>query len=172
MSKIAKFVVIINDNVSWMEEKAIQFYSRLFEQKVEGEKYVEIHLSQKELFRIQNDFSIEILMAYDGEVPQSYLKLNSSRILNENLGASKAINLSEIIYFDEEDLTVLIKRAEEIARQRKHDLIWVSAFSCDAILIKMLLSLDYEEFDYEESIEDQFSKRIYFRKNLNDLAFS
>lgn len=164
MSKIAKFVVIINDNVSWMEEKAIQFYNGLFEEKIVGEKYVETHLSQKELFRIQNDFSIEILMAYDGEIAQSYLKLNSSRILNENLGALKAINLSEIIYFDEEDLKVLIKRAEEIASQRKHDLIWVSAFSCDATLIKMLLSLDYEKFDLEEGIEDQFSKRIYFKK--------
>jgi len=166
MSKIAKFVVIINDNVFWMEDKAVQFYTNLFKEKELGEKYAEEHLSKKELFRIQNDFSIEILMAYLGETPQAYLKLDSSRILNENLGASKAINLSEIVYFDEEDLKVLIKRAEEIASQRKHDLIWVSAFAVDTDLIDILRSLNYEEFVGKESIEDEFSKRIYFRKKM------
>ncbi|WET03138.1 hypothetical protein [Flavobacterium sp. YJ01] len=167
MSKIAKFVVIINDNVSWMEDKAVQFYTNLFKEKDLAEKYVEQHLSKKELFRIQNDFSIEILMAYLDEAPQSYLKLDSSRILNENLGVSKAINLSEIVYFDEEDLKVLIKRAEQIASQRKHDLIWVSAFAVDIALIDILRSLNYEEFDWQESFESQFPKRIYLRKNVN-----
>jgi len=166
MSKIAKFVVIINDNVFWMEDKAVQFYTNLFKEKELGEKYAEEHLSKKELFRIQNDFSIEILMAHLGETPQGYLKLDSSRIRNENLGASKAINLSEIIYFDEEDLKVLIKRAEEIASQRKHDLIWVSAFAVDTALIDILRSLNYEEFVGKESIEDEFPKRIYFRKKI------
>ncbi|MCM0666831.1 hypothetical protein [Flavobacterium tyrosinilyticum] len=166
MSKIAKFVVIINDNVFWMEDKAVQFYTNLFKEKELGEKYAKEHLSKKELFRIQNDFSIEILMAYLGETPQAYLKLDSSRILNENLGASKAINLSEIVYFDEEDLKALIKRAEEIASQRKHDLIWVSAFTVDTALIDILRSLNYEEFVGKESIEDEFSKRIYFRKKM------
>lgn len=166
MSKVAKFVVIINDNVFWMEDKAVQFYTNLFKEKEIGEKYAEENLSQKELFRIQNDFSIEILMAYLDETPQSYLKLDSSRILNENLGASKAINLSEIIYFDEEDLKALIKRAEEIASQRKHDLIWVKAFAVDTALIAILRSLNYEEFDMEETVEDQFPKRIYFRKKV------
>lgn len=166
MSKIAKFVVIINDNVFWMEDKAVQFYTNLFKEKELGEKYAEEHLSKKELFRIQNDFSIEILMAYLGETPQAYLKLDSSRIVNENLGASKAINLSEIVYFDEEDLKALIKRAEEIASQRKHDLIWVRAFTVDTALIDILRSLNYEEFDWQESIEDQFPKRIYFRKKM------
>ncbi|MHC0445017.1 hypothetical protein ACWA1F_06375 [Flavobacterium sp. 3-218] len=165
MSKIAKFVVIINDNVFWMEDKAVQFYTNLFGKDL-GEKYAEKHLSQKELFGIQNDFSIEILMAFLGETPQAYLKLDSSRILNENLGASKAINLSEIIYFDEEDLTALIKRAEEIAFQRKHDLVWVKAFPADIGLIEKLRSLDYEEFDWTESAEDQFPERIYFRKEM------
>lgn len=166
MSKIAKFVVIINDNVFWMEDKAVQFYTNLFKEKELGEKYAEQHLSKKELFRIQNDFSIEILMAHLGETPQAYLKLDSSRILNENLGASKAINLSEIVYFDEEDLKALIKRAEEIASQRKHDLIWVSSFAVDTALIDILRSLNYEEFDGKESIEDQYPKRIYFRKKM------
>ena len=166
MSKVAKFVVIINDNVFWMEDKAVQFYTNLFKEKELGEKYAEEHLSQKELFRIQNDFSIEILMAYLGESPQSYLKLDSSRILNENLGALKAINLSEIIYFDEEDLKALIKRAEEIASQRKHDLIWVKTFAVDVPLIEMLRLLNYEEFDWEEIVEGQFPKRIYFQKTV------
>lgn len=164
MSKVAKFVVIIHDNVSWMEEKAIQFYTKMFGQK-EGGKYVEENLSEKELFKIQNDFSIEILMAYSGENPQSFLKLDSSRLLNQNLGAAKAIHINELIYFDTEDIEVLIKRAEVIANQRKHDLIWVKAFTADLVLIEVLRSLNYEQFNFEEEIkvENSFTQ-IYFRK--------
>lgn len=166
MSKVAKFVVIINDNVFWMAEKAVQFYTNLVKEKEIGRKYADEHLSERELFRIQNDFSIEILMAYLGETPHAYLKLDSSRILNENLGASKAINVSEIIYFDEADLKALMKRVEEIASQRKHDLIWVKAFAIDSLLVEMLKSLNYEEFDWQESEDNQFLKRIYFRKKM------
>ena len=93
MSKTARFVVIINDNVFWMENQALQFYERLFEQKDAAVQTAEQRFSQKELFRIQNDFSIEILMVYEGENPQSFLKLDSSRLSNENLEAEKAICL-------------------------------------------------------------------------------
>ncbi|MNL66642.1 hypothetical protein D3C87_1911400 [compost metagenome] len=61
---------------------------------------------------------------------------------------------------------MLIKRAEEIASQRKHDLIWLSAFAVDTALIDILRSLNYEEFEGKESIEDQFPKRIYLRKKM------
>ena len=143
MDKTARFVVIINDNVVWMENKAKEFYKRLFEQK-DADKYTEEQFSQKELFRIQNDFSIEILMVYEAENPSSFLKLDSSRLSNEKLAAEKAICLKDIIHFNEEDLLVIFKRAEEIASQRKHDLIWVKAFSADTDLIKVVKCLNYD----------------------------
>jgi hypothetical protein len=163
MSKTARFVVIINDNVFWMENQALQFYERLFEQKDAAVQTAEERFSQKELFRIQNDFSIEILMVYEGENPQSFLKLDSSRLSNENLEAEKAICLKDIIYFNEEDLAVLFKRAEEIGSQRKHDLIWVKAFVVDEVLIKTLKNLDYQEFEFQENT---IEKQIYFKKKL------
>lgn len=165
MSKTARFVVIINDNVVWMESQALQFYERLFEAKNLADKYAQEKFSQKELFRIQNDFSIEILMVHDGENPQSFLKLDSSRLTNENLGAEKAICLKDIIYFNEEDLVVLFKRSEEIALQRKHDLIWVKAFAAEDVLTKTLKALNYEEFDFDETTEN-LEKQIYLRKKL------
>lgn len=98
MSKVAKFVVIINDNVVWMEEKALKFYSDLFGTEKEiGEKYAQENLSSQKLFRIQNDFSVEMLMAYEGENPLSFLKLNSSRLANQNLGANKPIGFNHIV---------------------------------------------------------------------------
>ncbi|MCP2025510.1 hypothetical protein L1276_000650 [Flavobacterium sp. HSC-32F16] len=165
MNKAARFVVIINDNVVWMESQALQFYERLFKQKELALECAEEKFSQKELFRIQNDFSIEILMVYEGENPQSFLKLDSSRLSNENLGAEKAICLKDIIYFNEEDITVLFKRAEEIALQRKHDLIWIKAFSIEEILIKTLKDLEYEEFEFQETASI-LEKQIYFKKKL------
>lgn len=165
MSKTARFVVIINDNVVWMESQALQFYERLFGQKETAEQCAAEKFSQKELFRIQNDFSIEILMVHEGENPQSFLKLDSSRLSNENLGAEKAICLKDIIYFNEEDLAVLFKRGEEIALQRKHDLIWTKAFAADELLIKTLKALNYEEFELEET-SNILEKQVYFRKKL------
>lgn len=167
MSKAARFVVIINDNVFWMESQALQFYERLFAQKEIADKYAEEKFSQKELFRIQNDFSIEVLMVYDDENPQSFLKLDSSRLSNENVEAEKAIALKDLIYFNAEDINVLIKRAEEIAFQRKHDLIWIKVFEIDQVLIQALQTLDFEPFNFEKDIEkDDFQPQLYFKKAI------
>ncbi|OXG09044.1 hypothetical protein BC749_103147 [Flavobacterium araucananum] len=167
MSKVAKFVVIINDNVVWMEEKALKFYSDLFGSEKEiGEKYAQENLSSQKLFKIQNDFSVEMLMAYEGENPLSFMKLNSSRLVNQNLGANKPISVNHIVYFDPEDLVVLFKRAEEVAMQRKHDLIWVKVFEIDSILIQTLNSLGYQKFDYENESEQEIQKQLYFKKSV------
>lgn len=168
MSKVAQFVVIINDNVVWMEKQAFIFYSNLFgESKEIGEKYAKENLSSQQLFKIQNDFSVEMLMAYDGENPLAFMKLNSSRLLNQNLGANKAIGVNNIVYFDQEDLMVLFKRAEQVALQRKHDLIWVTAFEIDVDLITTLKSLSYIEFDYENaSNQETDQKQLYFKKSI------
>ena len=168
MSKVAKFVVIINDNVVWMEEKALKFYSGLFgSAKETGEKYAAENLSSQKLFKIQNDFSIEVLMTYEGENPLSFMKLNSSRLTNQNLGANKAIGVYHVVYFNPEDLIALFKRAEEVALQRKHDLIWVKAFEIDTVLITTLKSLGYEEFNYEnDSTLDTDQKQLYFKKSV------
>ncbi|MFH7018305.1 hypothetical protein [Flavobacterium sp. FlaQc-47] len=168
MSKIAKFVVIINDNVIWMEEKALQFYADLFvNSKETGEKYARENLSSQQLFKIQNDFSVEMLMAYDGENPLSFMKLNSSRLSNQNLDANKPIGINHIVYFNREDIAVLFKRAEEVALQRKHDFIWAKAFEIDITLTEELKSLGYEEFYYENDVnQDTNEKQLYFKKSV------
>ncbi|MBS7229508.1 hypothetical protein KHA90_00600 [Flavobacterium psychroterrae] len=168
MHKVAKFVVIINDNVVWMEEKALHFYSDLFADSKEiGEKYARENLSSQQLFKIQNDFSVEMLMAYDGENPLSFMKLNSSRLSNQNLDANKPIGINHIVYFNPEDISVLFKRAEEVALQRKHDLIWAKAFEIDTTLIENLKSLGYEEFNYENDVNlDTNEKQLYFKKSV------
>jgi hypothetical protein len=167
MSKVAKFVVIINDNVVWMEEKALKFYSDLFgAEKEKGEKYAQENLSSQKLFRIQNNFSVEMLMAYEGENPLSFMKINSSRLANQNLGTNKPIGVNHIVYFNPEDLLVLFKRAEEVALQRKHDLIWVKVFEIDTALIETLKSLSYEEFSYENDLEEETPKQLYFKKSV------
>jgi hypothetical protein len=168
MPKVAKFVVIINGNVVWMEEKALHFYSDLFADSKEiGEKYARENLSSQQLFKIQNDFSVEMLMAYDGENPLSFMKLNSSRLSNQNLDANKPIGINHIVYFNPEDISVLFKRAEEVALQRKHDLIWAKAFEIDTTLIENLKSLGYEEFNYENDVNrDTNEKQLYFKKSV------
>jgi len=165
--KTAKFVVKINENIIWMEEKALKFYSDLFGSSKEiGEKYAAENLSSQKFFKIQNDFSIEMLMVYENENPLSFLKLNSSRISNQDLGANKAIGIEDIVYFNPDDLIVLFKRAEEIALQRKHDLIWAKAFEIDVVLIQTLKSLGYQEFIYENEENQRNPNQFYFKKSV------
>ncbi|MEA9414094.1 hypothetical protein [Flavobacterium sp. PL02] len=169
MSKVAKFVVIINDNAGWIENQAIKFYSNLFNQsQVLGEKYVEENLSIPKLFKIQNDFSVEMMMVYDNETPLGFMKLNSSRLSNQNLGANKPVGIDHIVYFGKDDLMVLLKRAEKVANQRKYDLIWIKAFKDDVILIELLESLEYQVFDYEEdNSKNSNQEQVYFRKEMS-----
>ena len=167
MTKVAQFVVIINDNVVWMESKALEFYSALFGQKELGEKFVAENLSHQKLFKIQNDFSVEMLMAYVGENPLAFMKLNSSRLSNQNLGASKAIGAEHVVYSGSDDLIVLFNRAEQVALQRKHDLIWIKVLAIDTVLIEVLESLHYKEFTFEDPLAKETDpKLIYFKKSV------
>jgi hypothetical protein len=168
MSKVAKFVVIINDNAGWIENQAINFYSNLFGQSTAlGEKYVEENLSIPKLFKIQNDFSVEMMMVYDNETPLGFMKLNSSRLSNQNLGTNKPVGIDHIVYFKKEDLLVLLKRAEEVATQRKYDLIWIKAFKEDTVLIELLESLGYQTFNYnEDNVTNSYQEPVYFRKEM------
>lgn len=163
MLKVAKFVVIINENVAWMENQAINFYTNLFQSQIEGKKYTEENLSREILFKIQNDFSIEMLMVYGDETPLSFLKMNSSRLFNQNLGAFKPLNISTIIYDNTEDIMVLLKRVEEVAYQRKHDMIWVKVLKTDTFLIQKLQTLTYEEFSIGNTKKEQ---ETYFKKSI------
>ncbi|PBJ15975.1 hypothetical protein [Flavobacterium sp. ACN6] len=168
MSKKAQFVVIIMETASWMESEAKKFYSNLFPSSADGEKYAAEKLSIPQLFKIQNDFSIEILMVYEEETPSSFIQLNSSRIFNENIDAEKPICVEHIVYTDAEEILLLINRAEVIAMQRKHDLIWVKLFEFDVILQEALASIGYTNFDFEENnSEERNQKQIYLRKEIS-----
>lgn len=167
MTKKAQFVVIIMETASWMESQAQKFYADLFPSSEEGEKYAAKNLSISELFKVQNDFNIEVLMVYENENPSSFIQLNSSRIFNENIEAEKPICVEYIIYSSAEEILVLIDRAEVIAKQRKNDLIWIKLFEFDSILKETLESNGYEKFDFEETIPNETnSKQIYFKKNI------
>jgi hypothetical protein len=168
MSKAAKFIVIINDTITSMENNSILFYSNLFGQSNSlGEKYAQENLSGQNFSKIQNDFLVEILAIGEEKKPLSFLKIDSRRLINQNLEANKAIRVSDIVYFSLEDLILLLKRAEEVAVQRKHDLIWIEAFEVDTTLINTAQSLGFERFSFEQgSNENLYPKRIYFRKQI------
>ncbi len=166
MSKVAKFVVIVIENASWMEKQSLSFYSNLLGNSL-GEKYANENLSFDEFIRIQNDFLIEVLMIYDGETPLSFSKLNSSRIFDQELNAKKPIGLEHIIYKSTEDLQLLCKRGEEVAKQRRHDLIWIKTLDEDLVMKEILISNGYEEFKLEETIDNVSQlKEVYFMKDI------
>ncbi|TDX10572.1 hypothetical protein [Flavobacterium sp. S87F.05.LMB.W.Kidney.N] len=164
MSKKAQFVVIIMETASWMESQAQKFYAALFPSVEEGERFAAKSLSISQLFKVQNDFNIEVLMVYENENPSSFLQLNSSRIFNENIEAEKPICVEFIIYSNPKEILLLTDRAEVIAKQRKNDLIWVKLFKFDVVLKETLESNGYEKFDFEEN--ETTSKQIYLKKSI------
>lgn len=167
MSKVAQFVVILDANSRWMESQALHFYSNLFSSDDLGEKYVAENLSVSKFIKIQNNFSVEVLIVNDDETPLSFMQLNSSRLSNQNLGTNKPIGIDHIVYFNAEETILLFNRAEVIAKQRKHDLIWVKIFEADIVLKETLQSLGYTPFDYEGDIPNNVDqKQIYFRKEI------
>lgn len=95
------------------------------------------------------------------------MKLDSRRVLNQKIEAKKAIHVKGIVYLNSEDLLLLLKRAEEVALQRKHDLIWIEVFQLDIILSEIVQSLEFERFDLKQN--NNYPKRIYFRKQLNQM---
>jgi len=167
MSKVVKFVVLLIENALWMENKAIGFYTAVLGDKASGEKYVAENLSHQKLIRIQNDFSVEMLMVHEAETPLSFMKLNSSRLYNQNTRANKPMGIEQVVYFNSEELSLLLKRAEAIAAQRKHDLIWIKVFEKDTVLKEILQSFDYREFHFDEQAnEDSQHQQLYFKKEL------
>jgi hypothetical protein len=168
MSKSAKFIVIINETITSMENNSILFYSNLFGQSNSlGEKYANENLSGQNFSKIQNDFLVEILAIGEEKKPLSFLKIDSRRLINQNMEANKAIRVSDIVYFSIEDLILLLKRAEEVAVQRRHDLIWIEAFEVDTTLIKIAESLGFEKFNFEHQNSDIYPDQIYFRKQIH-----
>ncbi|MBS7253714.1 hypothetical protein [Flavobacterium branchiicola] len=164
MSKKAQFVVIIQDTAAWMENQAKRFYTTLFSSETIGEKYVAKTLSIQALFKVQNDFNIEVLMVHENETPSSFLQLNSSRILNEKIEAKKPICIEHIVYSDVEEIQVLFDRAEVIAKQRKHDFVWVKLFASDFTLKQTLLSMNYSLFDFQEDSNEILPENQLFLK--------
>lgn len=168
MSKKAQFVVIIIDTATDMEAKAKKFYSNLFFSEEIGEQYVSEKLSISELFKVQNDFNIEVLMIHENETSSSFLQLNSSRIFNEKIEASKPICIEHIVHLDIEEIQLLFNRAEEIAKQRKHDFIWVKIFETDLILKDTLIEMGYIIFNYSEAVTENLPvKKLFLKKEIH-----
>ncbi|MFD2940094.1 hypothetical protein [Flavobacterium notoginsengisoli] len=168
MSKKAQFVVIIIDTATDMEAKAKKFYSNLFLSEEIGEQYVSEKLSISELFKVQNDFNIEVLMIHENETSSSFLQLNSSRIFNEKIEASKPICIEHIVHLDVEEIQLLFNRAEEIAKQRKHDFIWVKIFETDLILKDTLIEMGYIIFNYSEAVAENLPvKKLFLKKEIH-----
>ncbi|SFD48318.1 hypothetical protein [Flavobacterium phragmitis] len=168
MSKKAQFVVIIQDTATNMEAKAKKFYSDLFLSEEVGEQYVSEYLSVPELFKVQNDFNIEVLRIHENEIPFSFLQLNSNRIFNEKIEASKPVCIEHIVHFSVEEIQLLFTRAEEIARQRKHDFIWVKLFETDLMLKETLIEMGYSAFNYFGTITENLpAKQLFLKKEIH-----
>ncbi|MNE75151.1 hypothetical protein D3C80_1712810 [compost metagenome] len=153
-----------------MENQAVEFYTSLFGGSLEtAQKYVSDYFSQKKLISDQNDFSVEILMAYKEETPLCFLELNSSWMVNQKLPAVKPVCINHIIHQNGEGLRELINRAEQVALQRKLDLIWIRVFNTDQVLLDLMPELGYLEFEFDIApVQGLAAAQIYFSKIITN----
>lgn len=165
MSKVAKFVLIIMESAQRIEKQALEFYSKLLSSEELGKQFVKETLSLEQLLKIQNDFSVEIVMVEENQNYGSFIKLNSSRLYNENKEGKKPLGIEQIVYFNTEELALLFDRIKVIATQRKNDLIWIKVLEVDTILQEFLESIGYKTFNLENQTQSNPKLRtIYYRK--------
>jgi hypothetical protein len=128
MSIIVKFIVITPLNSTWIRNSAEQQLKETYktpESLQQAENTLLPAFTDESLIWGQNDFSKEMLMAFNEEEPVSSLRLVSNQPKLPVLEANKPMFLDMIVHnFSEEGLKALINRAEQIAHQRKYDLLW------------------------------------------------
>lgn len=126
MSTIVKFVVANEENAYKVSELAKKYYSKI------GEKDVDKTYNVSVLLNNAASFTREWLMAFEvtgededrQEEPLAFIELVSSNIPVQVDGNHPVF--VEKAFFSErgEGLSEVLKRAHEIAAQRKHDVVW------------------------------------------------
>lgn len=128
-----KYVVLTEDHAGWIIENTKLQYQRLFE---DHPKYADIRSHIDNTYELEpfvkshNDFSRQMLMAFEGSTPLASAELVSSLPDEEKPeGSAKPLLFHKIVHDPEgKGLPELLQRAEEIARQRKHDALVVKVW--------------------------------------------
>nr|WP_322623495.1 hypothetical protein [uncultured Flavobacterium sp.] len=168
MSIIVKFIVITPLNSTWIRNSAEQQIKDTYktpESLQQAENTLLPAFTDESLIWGQNDFSKEMLMAFNEEEPVSSLRLVSNQPKLQELEANKPMYLDMIVHnFSEEGLKALINRAEQIAHQRKYDLLWTSVSVEDTFIKDTFEAFGFKKIENQPDTNTNSS--IVFAKQV------
>jgi hypothetical protein len=148
MSIIIKFIVASEENAHRVSKMAIEHYTRADQQKDIHKEY-----SVSAFLNSANSFTREWLMSFNvtgededrEEQPLAFMELLSAHIPKEAEGA-KPLYIEKSIYATNgEGLKEVLNRAIEIAKQRRHDMLWAEIPKNDAKVKEVYAALGFED---------------------------
>ncbi|MBC9795501.1 hypothetical protein [Sinomicrobium weinanense] len=154
MPVTVKYIVLTEDHAHWIIDNTKAQYRRLFEDHPEYAA-IKAHIDNtyvlEPLVKSHNDFSKQMLMAFEDATPLASAELLSS-LPDEKKpeGSSKPLLFHKIVHNStEKGLPELLHRAEEIARQRKHDALVVKLWDIEKNHQKTILDAGFETLGTE-----------------------
>lgn len=149
MPVTVKYVVLTEDHANWIIDNTKTQYRRLFEDHPEYaaiKSHIDNTYVLEPFVRSHNDFSKQMLMAFDGTSPLASAELVSTLPDKEKPeGSAKPLLFHKIIHTPEgKGLPELLRRAEEIAWQRKHDTLVIRSWETNKKTQKTVLAAGFE----------------------------
>jgi hypothetical protein len=161
MSIIIKFIVASEENAHRVSKMAIDHYARIDQQKdIHNEYSVSMFLNSA------NSFTREWLMSFSvtgededrEEHPLAFMELVSANIPKEAEGG-KPLYIEKSVYATNgEGLKEVLNRAIEIAKQRRHDVLWAEIPKTDAKVKEVYAALGFEDAGSTE--DKQLLKKV------------
>ncbi|MGS2761995.1 hypothetical protein [Sinomicrobium sp. M5D2P9] len=167
-----KYVVLTEDYANWIIENTKEHYKRLFK---DHKKYPDIrkHLDEtytlEPLVKSHNDFSKQMLMAFEESIPVASAELIASLPGEEKPEDSDKPLLAHKILHNTEGkgLAELLQRLEEITRQKKHDALIIRTFKAEDTAQKIIRNAGFESFKTGDAQMGNASvEQVLFIKNM------
>lgn len=149
MEITVKYVVLTEDHAAWIIENTRAQYRELFGDHPEYAD-IESHLDRvyepEPFIKSHNDFSKQMLMAFEGDIALASAELISLLPEEEKPEeSSKPLLFHKVIHnTGGKGLPELLERAEQIARQRKHDALVVKTWKTRDTAQKIIRNAGFE----------------------------
>lgn len=172
MSISVKYAVFTEDHTQWVITHTRKHFERLFEDHTdypEIKKYIDENYAPEALVRRHNDFSRQMLMAFEGTQPLASAELVSMLLPEQQPENSDRPLLIHRLLHDASGrgLSEILRRSEEIAFQKKHDALIVRAFDNASVTRRIIEEQGFEDYGTGKSgIDHAEVKEIIYTKKI------
>lgn len=167
-----KYIILTEEHANWIIDNTKAQYKRLFkdhEKYKDIQKYLDETYALEPLVKSHNNFSKQMLMAFEESAPTASAELIASLSEEEKPEDSDKPLLAHKMLHDTKGkgLAELLQRSEEIARQKKHDALVVRTFKTNDIPQKIIRKAGFESYKTEHTqMGDATVEQVLFIKRI------